>query len=156
MTVMSASSCGDCPFRGQCPVRKANGRFLVTHTVSQHRLASRRAEQATEGFRENYAIRGGGESVNAGLKRRTGMGRVRVRGAPRVSMAVLLRCAGWNLFRALTVLKKRGAGAFAAVGAAFSTQIGLLTRLSRRVRHFLDPSTGKLESNPNLPRLTAA
>ena len=94
--------------------------------------------------------------MNAGLKRRTGMGRLRVRGAPRVSMAVLLKCAGWNVFRALAALKKRGAGAFAAVGTAFSTQFGLLERLSRRAHLFCGPSTGEFESHPNLPRLAAA
>ena len=43
-------------------------------------IPQRRAEQATEVFRENYAVRG--------------LSRVRVRGTPPVSMAVLLRCAG--------------------------------------------------------------
>jgi len=51
------------------------------HTPGEHRLASRWAEQATEAFREHYAIRGD-ESVNASLKRKTGMGRLRVRRRP--------------------------------------------------------------------------
>ena len=94
--------------------------FVVDHTPAEHRTAGRRAEQATAAFRENYAIRGGGESVNSGLKQRTGMARLRVRGSPRVRMAVLLRCAGWNLFRALSVFKKRGIAALAASRACFS------------------------------------
>ena len=46
------------------------------------------------------------------------MGRVRTRGWPRVRMAILLRCAGWNVLRALTAMKKRGIREFAALAAA--------------------------------------
>ena len=130
-TVMHAADCSACAHRDACPVRKVGDGYVVAHTPAQHRLASRRAEQATEVFAEHYAIRGGGESVNAGLKRRTGMGRVRVRGAPRVRMAVLLRCAGWNLFRALAAMKQRGIQAFASMFAA-SDSVGLLARRIRR------------------------
>ena len=107
-TVMCSTDCAGCEFGSRCPVKKSGGRFVLRHTPAQRRLASRRAEQATDAFKENYAIRAGGESVNSGLKRRTGMGRVRTRGQPRVSMAVLFRCAGWNVMRALAALKKRG------------------------------------------------
>ena len=113
-TVMNSSDCSNCTFFGQCPVRKVGGDFVLCHTPKQRRLAERRAEQATEVFSENYAIRAGGESVNSGLKRKLGLSRVRVRGAPAVSLAVLLRCAGWNLFRALKALKKRGIRDFMA------------------------------------------
>lgn len=130
-TVMDASACSACAHRDACPVNKVGDGYVVAHTPAEHRLASRRAEQATDAFVEHYAIRGGGESVNAGLKRRTGMGRVRVRGAPRVRMAVLLRCAGWNLFRALAALKQRGIQAFASIFAA-SDSVGLLARRIRR------------------------
>jgi len=118
-TVMDTSDCSSCAFRPQCPVRKARGQFVLEHTPAQRRLAARRAEQATDAFGENYRIRAGGESVNSGLKRKTGMGRLRTRGCPRVRMAVLLRCAGWNLFRALAALKKRGLRGFGALAAAF-------------------------------------
>jgi hypothetical protein len=127
-TVMDTSHCSACPCRNQCPVKQVRGEYVIEHTPAEHRLASRRAEQATEAFRENYAIRGGGESVNAGLKRKTGMGRLRVRGSPRVRMAVLLRCAGWNLFRALTAMKRRGIAGFAAFFAA----LGLIRTPARR------------------------
>jgi hypothetical protein len=118
-TVMNSSDCSNCAFFGQCPVKEVGSDFVLCHTPKQRRLAERRAEQATEVFRENYAIRAGGESVNSGLKRKLGLSRVRVRGAPAVSMAVLLRCAGWNLFRALTALKKRGLRDFTSYFAVF-------------------------------------
>jgi len=116
-TVMSASDCGSCAFSLQCPVQRDGARYVMDHTPAQRRVAARRAEQATGAFKENYAIRAGGESVNSGLKRKTGMGRLRTRGSPRVRMAVLFRCAGWNLFRALTALKKRGIRDFQAAAA---------------------------------------
>jgi hypothetical protein len=117
-TVMAASHCSSCPHRDECPVKKVRDEYVIEHTPAGHRTASRRAEQATDAFRDNYAIRGGGESVNSGLKRKTGMGRLRVRGSPGVRMAVLLRCAGWNLFRALAALKQRGIKDLAAIFAA--------------------------------------
>lgn len=108
VTEMDLSTCFTCEFINQCPVKKVRDRYAVTHTPAQCRLAARRAEQSTRAFSENYAIRGGGESVNSGLKRKTGMGRLRVRGRPNMELGVLLRCAGWNLSRAVAALKKRG------------------------------------------------
>jgi IS5 family transposase len=132
-TVMDASHCSACPCRNQCPVKQVRGEYVIEHTPAERRLASRRAEQATEAFRENYAIRGGGESVNAGLKRKTGMGRLRVRGSPRVRMAVLLRCAGWNLFRALAAMKQRGIAGFGVFFAVWTLIRTLAGRIGRRI-----------------------
>ena len=132
-TVMAAAHCLACPSRNECPVKKVRDEYVIEHTPAEHRLASRRAEQATDAFRENYAIRAGGESVNAGLKRKTGMGRLRVRGSPRVRMAVLLRCAGWNLFRALAAMRKHGIAGFGAFFVALSLIQTLACRLRRRI-----------------------
>jgi hypothetical protein len=132
-TVMAASHCSSCPHRDECPVRPVRDEYVIEHTPAEHRTASRRAEQATEAFRENYAIRGGGESVNSGLKRKTGMGRLRVRGSPRVRMAVLLRCAGWNLFRALVAMKRRGIAGFGAFFGDWALIRALAGRFGRRI-----------------------
>ena len=118
-TVMRPSDCHGCDFASQCPARNVHGRMVLRHTAKQRRFAARRAEQATEAFWDHYATRGGGESVNRGLKRKMGMGRLRVRGSPRVRMAVLLRCGGWNFLRALRALRKRGIGDFVALFGRF-------------------------------------
>jgi len=123
-TRMRAEDCDGCAFRDQCPVRKSGGEYVLRHTPSQRRLAARRAEQRTETFGENYAIRAGGESVNSGLKRRTGLGRVRTRGRPRVRMAILLRCAGWNILRALAALQKRRKRASTSAAGLFGRLFG--------------------------------
>lgn len=128
-TVMAASHCSACPFRDLCPVKQVRGQYVIEHTPAGHRLAARRAEQATEAFGQNYAIRGGGESLNGGLKRKMGLGRLRVRGLPRVRMAVLLRCAGWNLLRALAALKRRGIGGLAAFAGGLASFQPLRRRL---------------------------
>jgi len=99
-TVMPATACANCPHQAECPVRRVCGRYVVEHTAKQRRLAARRREQATDAFREHYQIRAGIEGTNSGLKRRTGLGRLRCRGAPRVFHAILLKVCGWNVLRA--------------------------------------------------------
>jgi hypothetical protein len=47
------------------------------------------------------------EGTNSGLKRRTGLGQLRVRGQPRVFGSILLKVAGWNILRAAACAKMR-------------------------------------------------
>ena len=119
-TEMKPSDCLGCSFQTECPVRNTHGRPVLKHTPKDYRLASRRAEQQTDAFREIYAIRSGGESVNSGLKRKTGLGRLRVRRLKKVRMATLLRCAGWNLFRMVAALANRNRRDLAASCAVFT------------------------------------
>ena len=99
-TVMPESACSQCEFFEQCPVEKIKGQYAVEHTSKQRRLAGRRREQDTEVFRERYKTRGGIEGTNSGLKRKTGLGQLRVRGRPAVFHAIYLKIAGWNILRA--------------------------------------------------------
>ncbi len=106
-TVMPESACGPCEFRKQCPVKKGRLGYCLEHTAKERRLAGRRRETATEVFRERYRIRGGIEGTNSGLKRRTGLGQLRVRGSPAVFHAIYLKIAGWNILRASVCAKMR-------------------------------------------------
>ena len=99
-TVMSESACSQCEFRQQCPVNKIKGQYQLEHTAKERRFAARRRETATDVFRERYKIRGGIEGTNSGLKRKTGLGQLRVRGRPAVYHAIYLKIAGWNILRA--------------------------------------------------------
>jgi len=99
-TEMPAEACGSCAFFERCPARRVRDRYVVTHTAKERRLAARRGEQATDAFQENYRIRAGIESTNSGLKRRTGLGRVRCRGEPRVFHKMVMKVCGWNVLRA--------------------------------------------------------
>lgn len=106
-TVMPDSACGACEYYDRCPATKKRNGYQLDHTAKQHRTASRRREEATDVFRERYKIRGGIEGTNSGLKRRTGLGRLRVRGGPRVFHAIYLKVAGWNILRASVCAKMR-------------------------------------------------
>ena len=99
---MPVGTCGSCPYRRACPIQtKPSGRSTLSYTDKQRRLAERRREEDTEAFRERYARRSGIESTNSGLKRRVGLGRLRVRGEKAVFHGLYLKVAGWNLLRAV-------------------------------------------------------
>jgi len=104
-TIMPESACGQCEYVDECPIRKSRHGYQLDHTAKERRLAGRRREEATEVFRERYRIRGGIEGTNSSLKRRTGLGRLRVRGQPRVFRSILLKVAGWNILRAAACAK---------------------------------------------------
>jgi len=106
-TVMPSSTCSQCEFRKECPVEKCRDGYCLYHTAKQRRLAGRRREEATDVFRERYRIRGGIEGTNSGLKRKTGLGQLRVRGRPAVFQAIYLKIAGWNILRASVCAKMR-------------------------------------------------
>jgi hypothetical protein len=74
-------------------------------TEKQQRLQKRREVQETEAWRDRYRIRAGIEGTNSGAKRKTGMGKLRVRGRPSVNHAILMKVAGWNILRAACAKK---------------------------------------------------
>lgn len=104
---MPPSACSSCPFFNECPTRKVGDQYRVEFTVKTQRLSARRREQNTEPFRETYRKRAGIEGTNSGIKRTTGMGRVRVRGRPSVFHAIHLKVTGWNLSRAASSPRMR-------------------------------------------------
>ena len=106
-TVMAETDCSQCEFCEQCPVKKISDGYQLDHTAKARRLDSRRKEQATQVFRERYKIRGGIEGTNSCLKRKTSLGRLRVRGRPAVFNAIYLRIAGWNIMRVAVCAKMR-------------------------------------------------
>lgn len=106
-TVMSSEYCNACNRRKECPVKRARRGYRIEHTAKQRRLDKRRREEETEEFRTVYSKRAGIESTNSGIKRRTGMSRVRVRGEASVYNAIILRMAGWNIFQAARTEKAR-------------------------------------------------
>ena len=125
-TVMAASDCGQCEFCRQCPVRKIQAGYQLDHTAKERRLAARRKEQETDIFRERYKVRGGIEGTNSGLKRKTGLGRLRVRGKPAVAHAIYLKIVGWNILRASVCAKIRKIVWERASKAALWPDFGLL------------------------------
>lgn len=98
---MRAADCENCPFRTSCPIENKRGHYRLTYTDRQRRLEARRQEEKTDVFRQDYAKRSGIESTNSGLKRRLGLGKLRVRGQKAVYHAIYLKVAAWNLLRAV-------------------------------------------------------
>jgi hypothetical protein len=126
-TTMPDSTCGACEYFDQCPVEKKRNGYQVDHTAKQRRTAARRHEEATDVFRDRYRVRGGIEGTNSGLKRRTGLGRVRVRGGPRVFHAIYLKITGWNILRASVCAKMRKIVRQRAYAAVFWACFGAYT-----------------------------
>jgi Transposase DDE domain len=127
---MSPEDCGACPFRTHCPIELGKSTCKVSYTDKQKRLEGRRREQETDVFRERYAKRSGLESTNSGVKRRLGLGQLRVRGRRAVNHAIYLKVAGWNLLRAAASGKLRGrvARAWAQLGAALVFSVAYAVR----------------------------
>ena len=122
---MKPEDCANCPFRAACPVEKTKkGAYTLEYTAKQRRQQERRREQDTPAFRERYAKRSGIESTNGGLKRKHGLGKLRVRGSPAVYHAIYLKVAGWNLNRATA------SGKLASKVAAILRQLGFGGRWS--------------------------
>jgi hypothetical protein len=99
-TEMPPDVCAACPDKQRCPVNQTRHGCHFDHTAKQRRLDQRRRNEKTGEFRERYTKRAGIESTNSGIKRRTGMARLRVRGKKSVFHAILLKIAGWNIFQA--------------------------------------------------------
>ena len=106
-TEMPPEVCAECPDRQRCPVKQTRNGCHFEHTAKQRRLDQRRRNEKTDEFREGYTRRAGIESTNSGVKRRTGMARLRVRGSKSVVHAILLKIAGWNIFQATRSEKTR-------------------------------------------------
>ena len=100
--VFSAAVCSLCPFASRCPTRElANGDRQFRRAPSTIATECRQAEQQTSAFKENYKKRAGIESTNQELKGRHGMGDLRIRGKPRVTLSVQLKALALNVKRAM-------------------------------------------------------
>jgi len=89
------------PVRGPAPKKNP-----VPATEAQHRLAVRRAVEKTDAWQQRHRRRAGIEGTNSGLKRRMGLGKLRVRGKKSVFNVVLLKVTGWNIFRAAAAIAR--------------------------------------------------
>jgi hypothetical protein len=94
--------CGMCDKRDVCPARQLqDGTRVLSTTEKRAVLEQRRNYEKTDEFAERYAQRAGIEATNSELKRRHGLGRLRVRGKSRVRLAVYFKAAACNVKRML-------------------------------------------------------
>lgn len=104
--IFDKATCEACPFYDRCPAQassKTDGYVLTVDLVAANIQRRRRAEASGE-LTERYAIRAGIEATNSELKRGHGLGKLRVRGRPRVVLAAYLKALACNLKRMLRVL----------------------------------------------------
>lgn len=100
--VFAATVCSLCPMASRCPTRPlANGDRQFRRAPATIATECRQAEQQTAAFKESYRKRSGIESTNQELKGRHGLGDLRIRGKPRVELAVTLKSLALNLKRAM-------------------------------------------------------
>ncbi len=97
---MPLATCAGCPLLARCPIQLQQKSAILRFTLSELRARTRRQAEQTPEYRTAYAPRAGIESTNSGLKRRTGLGQLRVRGRPAVRTSLLLKITGWNILRA--------------------------------------------------------
>ena len=159
-TEMPAEACANCPYFEVCPARRAHRKFIVTHTAKERRLEDRRREQATAAFAKSYRIRAGIEGTNSGMKRRTGLGRVRARGRPRVFYKIVMKVCGWNILRAAATETMRRLVAEKALKSALSAPICGFSAIVHRLSRLSGPSGGHCCLDPafaaDRPRCWAA
>jgi len=112
------ASCDACPLRAYCPARwqARTATYGIRIDPYACALASRRRAQSHPSFRERYAIRAGIEATNSELKRGHGLGRLRVRGRPRVRLVAYLKALGCNLKRMVHALLRATVRPVPAVG----------------------------------------
>ena len=99
-------ACETCALFPLCPVRRnqdGDG-YAVTVDLKAANLERRRRAIASGAFRERYRIRAGIEATVSELKRRHGLGALRVRGRWRVELAVYLKALACNIKRMVRAL----------------------------------------------------
>ena len=102
IAVFSSTHCSGCPLACCCPTRElANGDRQLRRSPATIATERRQAEQQTTEFKERYRKRSGIESTNQELKGRHGLRELRVRGKPRVELAVTLKSLALNIKRAM-------------------------------------------------------
>lgn len=97
-----AAHCKECPLRGKCiarPHSSGKGTFYVDVAPDLRARDANLARQKTSEWRQAYRIRSGIEATNSELKRRHGLGKLRVRRRSRVELAVAFKMIACNAKR---------------------------------------------------------
>lgn len=126
---MPTPVCAACPRRGWCPaLTLESSETWVLIALTNNLPPRRRATEKTAAFLDAYRPRSGIESTNSELKRGQGLARLRVRGAARVELALVLRVTACNVKRALRYWGKKAQYAtFACLSAGMHALLSLIT-----------------------------
>ena len=91
--------CLKCSLLPDCPVKLQKKQAVLRFSRAQLASSLRRREQQTKDFKEQNKIRSGIESTNAEMKKSQGLGRLRIRGQPRVNQTVAFKALACNIKR---------------------------------------------------------
>ena len=111
-------TCEACALYAACPAqlnRDGKGYVLPVDLVAAN-IERRRRAIASGTFQERYRIRAGIEATSSELKRRHGLGALRVRRRGRVVLAVHLKALACNIKRMVRALMPQPAAASPAIG----------------------------------------
>lgn len=101
-----SNKCKECPYEKDCPARKKGAFRILRITCNKAATATRRREEKTKEFKDEYKIRSGAEGTISHLKNDRGMGQLRVRGSPSVNLRVMFKVVGENIFRVVKYVQK--------------------------------------------------
>lgn len=106
VATFDARVCESCDLFERCPARlnQEGTGYRVRIDLEQANLHQRRLAEARGEFSPTYDIRAGIEATNSELKRAHDLGRPRVRGRPRVLLAVCLKVVACNIKRMVRAL----------------------------------------------------
>jgi hypothetical protein len=97
--------CQQCPYLPQCPAKEGKKFHYLRYSDKDLRIAHRRAYEKTPEFQDRYRCRAGIEATMSEYKRRTGVGKLRVRGLKAVRYCAKLKALAINIFRATAFQK---------------------------------------------------
>ena len=111
-------ACESCTLLSVCPVKRNRTRdgYAVTVDLKAVNLERRRRAIASGAFKERYRIRAGIEATVSELKRRHGLGALRVLGRWRVELAVYLKALACNIKRMVRALTSKPGAIGPAMG----------------------------------------
>lgn len=92
-------TCKSCSLVDTCLVKVQKKKAVVRFSKAQLASSLRRRDQETKVFKERNNIRAGIEATNSEMKRSQGLGRLRVRGQPRVDQTVIFKAIACNFKR---------------------------------------------------------
>ncbi|WP_307811600.1 transposase [Streptomyces fildesensis] len=100
MVVFSPTVCGPCPLRPKCTTSKLELRQLTLQPQEMHEaLKSARAQQETDEWKRNYAIRAGVEGTIHQATTVTGIRRARYHGLKKTHLDHVYSAVALNLIR---------------------------------------------------------
>lgn len=94
-------TCEECSLYSRCPAKwnQEKNTYVLKANLVKVNIEQRRRFESSEAFPLRYNIRAGIEATNSEVKRKHGMGRLRIRGRPRVALVVFMKSLACNIKR---------------------------------------------------------